>query len=255
MIIGVIQARTSSRRLPGKVLRKILGKPMIMHQIYRHQKSKFLDKIIVATSTDKQDDTLVNLLTRENVLVFRGSLNDVLKRFYETAKSLNPCQEDYIVRLTGDCPLHDPSVLDEVIKKCIEGNFDYYSNGVEPHYPDGLDVEIFKFGILDLINKAAVLSSEREHVTSYIYTHLVDKIKYSAHKTDFDLSHHRWTVDTPEDLFFVRKIYESIYPNNNDFNMYDVLALLEREPALNNINSGASRNEGYKMSLEKEQRQ
>ena len=252
MIIGIIQARTSSSRLPGKVLKDILGRPMILHQIFRHQKSKFLDEIIIATSKNEDDDLLADILKKQRILVSRGSLDDVLDRFYEAAKRFEPAKEDYIVRLTGDCPLHDPDVLDEVIQTCVEGSFDYYSNGLEPHYPDGLDVEMFRFGILEQIHQIANLPSEREHVTSYIHTRLRNKIKFGAHKPDFDLSHHRWTVDTPKDFYFVRKVYESIYPKNHDFGMYDVLALLEREPDLIDINASSSRNEGYIASLNKD---
>jgi len=165
MILAILQARVSSTRLPGKVLKPILGMPMLLRQIERVKQAKLIEQLLVATSDDKSDDPIEQLCRENDIACFRGSLDDVLDRFYQAAK---PYQPDHIVRLTGDCPLIDPQLIDEVVVFCLSGDYDYVSNAFEPTYPDGLDVEVFRFPCLQQAWEEAELPSEREHVTLFI---------------------------------------------------------------------------------------
>jgi len=241
MILAILQARTSSNRLPGKVLMPILGVPMILRQIERILDSEKIDKLVVATSTDKSDDELVDILTKANILVYRGSLDDVLDRFYKVACEYNA---DNIVRLTGDCPLADPDVIDNVIDIHLSKKADYTSNALNPTYPDGLDIEIFNFNALKISWNEGELPSEREHVTSYIYNNS-DNFVICNVTNNKDLSGLRWTVDEKEDFEFVEKIYSELYFENKKFRFNDILALLHDVPELVKINSKFVRNEGY----------
>jgi spore coat polysaccharide biosynthesis protein SpsF len=240
VIAAILQARVSSKRLPGKVLKPILGVPMLSRQIERIQRAKLIDKFIVATSNDPTDDSLADLCSKTNIACFRGSLNDVLDRFYRAATLLNP---GHVVRLTGDCPLADSQLIDEMILFHLEGGYDYSSNTVETTYPDGLDVEIFRFSCLELAWKEATLPSQREHVTPFINKQ-PDRFKIGSLKNSIDLSHLRWTVDEPLDFKFVTRIYEALYSQNASFTTADILALLDDNPELKTLNMHYEYNEG-----------
>jgi spore coat polysaccharide biosynthesis protein SpsF len=246
MILAILQARTSSTRLPGKVLKPILGHPMLSLQVERIQRSKKVDKLIIATSNDRSDNDIENLCINIQIPCFRGSLDDVLDRFYQTAIQYKP---EHVVRLTGDCPLIDPQIIDEVIDFCIKRDFDYVSNCVEPTFPDGLDVEIFSFTVLEKAWHEALLPSYREHVTPFIRQH-PEMFKVGHYKNKVDLSHLRWTVDEPEDFEFVSQIYKELYPQNPTFITEDILELISRKPSLLGINSHVERNMGAKKSVE-----
>ncbi|MDH5716653.1 MAG: glycosyltransferase family protein [Spirochaetia bacterium] len=249
MILAILQARVSSTRLPGKVLKEIIGKSMIQLEIERILKSKRIDKLILATSIDKSDDPLKKLCDKINIECFRGSLNDVLDRFYQAAKKYST---EHIVRLTGDCPLIDPEIIDEVIDFYINGNYDYAANALEPTYPDGLDVEIFKFSVLKNAWKSAKLSSEREHVTSY-FNRQPKKFKIGHFKNKQDLSFLRWTVDEPKDFELVTAVYEDLYGINSNFNTSDILQFLEKNSKWKNYNIEYKRNEGYQKSIKEDE--
>jgi len=244
-VVAILQARTSSSRLPNKVLLPILGKPMIEHQIDRMSFCKNIDQLVVATSNDKSDDTIENLCNKLGISCFRGDLHDVLDRFYQAAKLLKP---DHIVRLTGDCPLIDPKVIDAVITKHLDDRADYTSNCCPPTYPDGLDVEVLRFSVLKESWEKAVLPSNREHVTLYV-REKDNNYQLSNYIGDVDLSEMRWTVDEPKDLEFVTKVYEELYHINNNFNTADILELLEDNDDISFINSAIQRNEGLLKSL------
>jgi spore coat polysaccharide biosynthesis protein SpsF len=248
MILAILQARLSSTRLPKKVLKPLLGEPMILRQIERLQRSKQIDKLVVATSNELSDDPIESLCRKNNIQCFRGSLDNVLDRYYQAAIIDNP---DYIVRLTADCPLADPNVIDNVISFYMAGNYDYASNTLSPTFPDGLDIEVFKFSCLEQAWKEARLSSEHEHATPYIYNNPL-KFKLGNYVNTTDLSHLRWTVDEPEDFEFVTKVYESLYPINSEFSMDDILDLLSKQPDLMKINNMFARNEGYQKSLDED---
>jgi len=248
MILAIIQARMSSTRLPGKVLRPILGRPMLLHQIERVRRSKLIDSICVATSDDPSDDQLVSTLAKDGVAYFRGALNDVLDRFYRAAIGKAP---EHVVRLTGDCPLADPAVIDDLIRLHLSGGFDYSSNCLKYTFPDGLDAEIMAFAALEHAWKNARLPSEREHVTPYIF-----KRPELFHLGSLELSHDystlRVTVDEAADFKLVTKVFEALYPANPAFGMQDIVVYLDQNPDVKKLNASIKPNEGYLKSLEKD---
>jgi spore coat polysaccharide biosynthesis protein SpsF len=247
-VVAVLQARSTSTRLPGKVLKPILGEPMLARQIERIQRSREIDRLIVATSEEASDDSLAQLCSRLDVPCFRGSLNDVLDRFFRAVEPLAPA---YVVRLTGDCPLADPDVIDAAILMCKAGHYDYVTNALHATYPDGLDVEVFTYASLAEAHREASLLSQREHVTPFI-NRQPERFKIGELMNAEDLSALRWTVDESEDFALVARIYEELYPLNPAFRMNDVLALLERHPGWKTVNTAHKRNEGYEKSLEKD---
>lgn len=235
-----------SSRLPGKVMTDICGMQMLARVIQRVEKARLIDLIMVATSTASPDDEIKLLCDEMGIPCFRGSLHDVLDRYYRAAVQ---CNADAIVRITADCPLIDPLVMDKVIEVFSTGNFDYVSNTIKCTYPDGLDTEVFHISALERAWREARLQSEREHVTPYIYNHpeLFRLLNVSCAK---DLSELRWTVDEPPDLEFVRSIYSLM--GESIFNLEDVLRLLNQFPKLSQMNREIKRNEGYLKSLQQD---
>lgn len=249
MILGILQARTSSSRLPGKVLLPIVGRPMLALQIERMLRARRVDRWVLATSTNAEDDALEGIARSAGVDCFRGSLDDVLDRFYRAAERYAP---EHVVRTTGDCPLFDPEVLDVGIAAYLSSGVDYLSNCVEATYPDGLDYEVFRFSALEEAWKEARLPSQREHVTPFI-NRQPDRFSVKHFRNPAgDFSSLRWTVDQPEDLPLVRSVYEALYASNPQFGLNDVLRYLESRPTLSEANSGVKRNEGYQLSLDRE---
>jgi len=232
MILGVLQARASSTRLPGKVLKPILGKGLLARQIERLQRSETIDRLVLATSTNRADDAVTAIAV--GTKIYRGSLEDVLDRVFRAAAQFKP---SHVVRLTGDCPLADWRVMDRVVRFAVDGGFDYASNTLKPTWPDGLDVEVVRFEALETAWNEASDPAEREHVTPFLYRR-PDRFKLGNLENDTDLSHHRWTLDTPADFEFVRQVYDALYPLDPDFDTDDVLALLREKPELSSINSG-----------------
>ena len=250
MIVAVIQARMGSRRLPGKVLLDLKGKPDLWHVVTRVSRAKKIDKIVVATTTLPEDCQIEELCQRENIDVFRGSVDDVLDRFYQAVSNLQKQGNkiEFVVRITADCPLIDPEIIDAVIDRIKEGNYDYVSNVIPPTYPDGLDVEVFTVNALKDAYEHAQLTSDREHVTPFIINS--GSLKKSNISHSVDLSSLRWTLDEPEDYEFIRQIFNYLYDQNPRFTMSDVLHLLTTHPELQRINKKFLRNEGYQRSLE-----
>jgi spore coat polysaccharide biosynthesis protein SpsF (cytidylyltransferase family) len=251
MILAILQARISSTRLPGKVLKPILGKPMLQHQIERTLRSKRIDKLILATSTDPSDNDLEMLCQKMNLPCYRGDLDDVLDRYYQAALLYDP---QHVVRLTGDCPLIDPFMMDQVIEFYLAGGYDYATNTLEPTFPDGLDVEIFSFPALKEAWTTANLPSEREHVTQFICNH-PHMFKIGDLRGERDLSHHRWTVDEPQDFEFVTRIYEALHSKKPGFGMADILEFLSRNPEISEINQDIKRNEGLEKSIQEDKKE
>lgn len=243
-VLAVLQARASSRRLPAKVLQPILGRPMLLRQLERLRRCSRIDNLVVATSENASDEPIENLCAAEGVACFRGSLDDVLDRFYRVAAPLNPA---YVVRLTGDCPLTDPELVDQVVDFCRQGGFDFASNAIEPTFPDGLDAAVFRFSLLEEAWREARLPSEREHVTPFMRQR-PERYKIGSFTGSPDRSQLRWTVDEPADLDFVRAVYEHLYPGNPEFSSADIYRLLEELPELQRLNSGIGRNEGLVRS-------
>lgn len=245
MILAILQARMSSSRLPGKVLKNILGEPMLLRQIERIKRCKNIDRLIVATSDQESDDKIEKVVKDQGIECYRGSLNDVLDRFYKAAQKYNP---EHIVRLTADCPLTDWEVIDKVIDVHLNEKNDYTSSALNPTFPDGLDAEIIKYDVLKYVWENARKFSERDNVTIYVYTR-PEKFKLGSVESDINLSNLRWTVDEPEDFKLVETIYNRLYYVNNAFLTRDILNLLSEEPKLMKINSKFERNEGLKKSL------
>jgi spore coat polysaccharide biosynthesis protein SpsF (cytidylyltransferase family) len=245
MILAILQARTSSSRLAEKVLKSVLGRPMLSMQIERILHSKRINRFVVATSTEASDEKIERLCNEMNIECFRGSLDDVLDRFYRAALQ---CKAEHIIRLTGDCPVTDPIIIDDVISFYLNGQYDYVSNALEPTFPDGLDVEVFSFSALEEAWKQAVLHSERENVTLFINTR-PGRFRIGSYKNNMDLSHLRWTVDEPEDFQLITEIFESLYPVKKIFVMNDILDLLKEKPWLKTINDMHIRNQGLRKSL------
>jgi spore coat polysaccharide biosynthesis protein SpsF len=235
----------SSSRLQGKVLMDVLGEPMLARQIERIRMSRNISEICVATSVDSADDPIVKLCSHLGVHVSRGSLHDVLDRYYQAALVFEPL---HVVRLTGDCPLIDPGVVDQAINLHTTADADYTSNTIHPTFPDGLDVEVFRYEALKRAWQEARLASEREHVTPYIKNspNLFRLAELRGHR---DLSALRWTVDYARDLQMVREVFACLYPQNPRFDLDDVLNLLARRPDIAGMNVGVERDEGYKKSI------
>ncbi len=245
MNLAIIQARMSSTRLPGKVIKSILGQPLLIRLVERVKRSNQLDNIVVATSREVTDDVIAELCEQHSIQCYRGSLEDVLDRFYQAASLFCPSN---IIRITGDCPLVDPELIDKIIQFHEDGGFDYTSNTIEPTFPDGLDVEVFKYYCLKQAWQESKLPSEREHVTPFFYNN-PQRFKLGNFKGQRDLSHLRWTVDNHEDFILVSRIYQELYPSNSNFTTKDILSFITKYPEVNNINSNFQRNEGYLVSL------
>jgi len=247
-IAAIIQARMSSTRLPNKVLADIEGKPMLWHIINRLKRAELVDEIIVATTTNRKDEPIIELAKETKAEWFRGSESDVLDRYYQAAKRH---KVDVIVRITADCPLVAPKVVDKIIKHFLNGKFDYVSNVNPSTYPDGLDVEVFSFKTLKKALEGAKKSSEREHVTLYVVNH-PEMFIIGNIENEKNLSYMRWCIDEQKDLKFVKEIYKRLYKNDEIFNMNDILSLLKKEPELMKINEGILRNEGLMKSLKED---
>jgi len=242
-VVAIVQARMSSTRLPGKVMKGIAGRPMLWHVVNRLKAAKLVDEIVVATTTGREDDLIEEWCKLNGTPVSRGSLDDVLDRYYRAASSF---EAKTIVRITSDCPLIEPVLVDRAIQKFNKGGFSHVS--VDSSYPDGLDAEVFSFEALEKAWTEAELTSEREHVTPYIWKnpHLFSLGKI---KSDIDLSAMRWTVDDEKDMRFVTEIFEGVGAGERVFHMDEVLRFLRRSPEVLKINSETARNEGYAKSL------
>jgi spore coat polysaccharide biosynthesis protein SpsF len=206
MIIAVLQARMSSQRLPGKVLRPLCGVPMLLYQYRRVLDAQLLDAVIVATSMDKSDDPIREMCAQNRIVCFSGSLNDVLDRFYWLAQIFRP---HHIVRLTGDCPLIDPEIIDETVKVHLAGGYDYTHATMDCGWPDGYDTEVFTFQALCQTWKGAGLDGEREHVTPYLRTH-PELFRIGECRNDHDQSSIKISVDTEEDFQRVERLLNAV---------------------------------------------
>ncbi len=233
-VIAIIQARMGADRLPNKTLELIEYKPLLHHIIDRIKACKKVDEIVIATTTNPYDDQIEEFAKRYNIKVFRGSESDVLDRYYKSAKLFNA---PIIVRVTADDPFKDPIIIDEIISNLLESpELDYASNTIEPTYPEGIDIEVFRFKALEKSWKEATNQPEREHVTQYIMKN-PDKFKTKNIKNNEDLSKLRWTIDYKEDLDFAREIYKRLYKPGQIFLMNDILNLLKENPELMEINN------------------
>jgi spore coat polysaccharide biosynthesis protein SpsF len=225
----------NSTRLPGKVLKPLQGAPMLARQIERLSRSKLTDRIVVATTDRSEDDAIVNLLrTISGVYSYRGPEDDVLQRYIGAA---NEYEADVIVRVTADCPLIEPAVIDAAIESYLKhaSTITYVTNCIVRTYPRGLDVEVFPLLALETAHSEAKSSADREHVTPFIWRQPKRFPRYDLVDNE-DNSHLRWTVDTPEDFELIIKIYEALFPTQPAFNYRDALQLVRQHPNLSMIN-------------------
>lgn len=241
----LIQARCGSSRLPNKVMKKLSGKTDLEWVIERVKRSRYADEVMVITSIEKENLPLIGLCTNLGIRVFVGSENDVLDRYYQTAKLLQP---EYVVRITADCPCFDWRYLDMAIEQ-LEEDTDYIGQ-MEESFPDGLDIEIMKFSALKDSWELAGLASEREHVTQYIRKH---PEKYKLQNLECPIKgivDKRWTLDEEEDYRLIDEIYRYfIAQGKEDFVTEDILEFLREHPEIENINKQFTRNEGLKKSI------
>ena len=231
VVLVVLQARMSSSRLPGKVLKLINGKPMIYWQINRISQSKLVDKIVVATSDQASDDILVDYLDSIKQEYMRGSLNHVIDRFVAVEEMYNP---SVIIRLTADCPLVMPEIIDKCIESFNNEHVDYVSNILSLTFPDGLDVEVLKAGVLAKLKRLKLSDAEKEHVT----LGLLNRQNIFTTRNIFsptNLSHFRWTVDTQTDLNFVIEVFKHFSSKEISFTLQDMLDFIGKNPQLNQI--------------------
>ena len=227
----VLQARMSSTRLPGKVMTQINGHPMIYWEISRISKAKLVNKIVVAISDQSSDDVLADYLDSIHQEYIRGSLDNVLSRYVKAEENYNPSA---IIRLTADCPLVMPELIDQYLEIFQKEDFEYLSNTLELSYPDGLDIEIIAPGVLKKLLEFSLSKEEKEHVTLGIYSRK-DKFRVYNVSNKFNISQFRWTVDTADDLIFVKSIYAHFESKEINFTFEDMLKFVKENPNLNRI--------------------
>jgi len=231
----------SSTRLPGKVLLEAVEKPLLIHMLDRISRCSVLDEVWVATSKEEDDNPIADIVDQAGYRVFRGSLNNVLSRFYDIGSQT---KADIIVRLTGDCPLHDPKIIDRVIDFYLNHRekFDYVSNVLPPSFPDGLDTELFTFQLLADAYQNATSTFDLEHVVPYIRRTSKENGRRGNFTGPADFSHLRWTLDEPEDYQLIKEVFEDLYLTNHDFGWLDVLAWITQDPRRLTLNSKHERN-------------
>jgi spore coat polysaccharide biosynthesis protein SpsF (cytidylyltransferase family) len=243
--VAIVQARMGSTRLPGKVMIHILGKPMLWYLIERLRRSKFINKIVIATSMDKEDDIIEKFSKKNKIDFYRGSKEDVLDRYYKAASKYNAC---IIIRITADCPLIDPEIVNELASYYFRHrDLDYIHTGQT--YPEGMGLEVFSFAALEKTWKQAKLKSEREHVTTFIWKNK-DIFKIKELEMQIDYSHIRITVDERADFEIVKAIFEHFYSASKSvFGMQEIINFLNKNKDVYDLNKHIVRREGYKKSL------
>ena len=234
-IVAIVQARMSSTRLPGKVLRKILGKPMLQYVIDRVSHASLIDETIIATTNNPLDNEIIEFCKDIGISCFRGSEDDVLSRYYQTSKKY---KANCVVRICSDSPLIDPFIIDKMIRVFMENNgkYDYVSNTLDQTYPLGMNVEVFSQSALECAFLNHTEKYEKEHVTPYIYTH-TKLFGIYKEQLENDYSHLRLTVDEEQDFILVKKIIEEMHPVNPVFSMFDIIDLYNSNPSLFLLNS------------------
>jgi spore coat polysaccharide biosynthesis protein SpsF len=237
--VVIIQVRMSSTRLPGKVLKKLNGITVLESLLNQLNYSKLLNDKIIATTSNSEDDVIVNFCKSKEIKCFRGSQDDVLDRYYNCAKKFSI---NTILRITSDCPLMDPQVVDNVIDFYLKNSYDYVNNFYKRTYPYGNDVEIFSLKVLEKVWEKATKPSEREHVTPYIYNN-PDEFSLGWIENKENLSEFHWTIDRKEDLIFVQNIFKKI--SKRPILMKDIIDVIKDDPSLLEINKNTNPNEGY----------
>jgi spore coat polysaccharide biosynthesis protein SpsF len=248
-VVAIIQARMESTRLPSKVLADIVGSTLLERVIGRTRAARGVDTVVVATTVERADDALAAFVNQRKLCgIFRGSMDDVLDRFYQCARLH---EADIVVRVTADDPLKDPGIIQLALETLrADPALDYCSNTLQPTYPEGLDIEVFRFGALERAWREARLPSEREHVTPYIWKQ-PELFSTRNFRFERDLSSWRWTVDKQADLDFMRAVFTR-FRDSPLIDFRSVIEWLELNPQVREINAGTIRNEGYYKSIERE---
>ena len=231
-IKAIIQARTGSTRLPNKIFKELSGRPVLWHVIERLKHSKLIDEIIIATTDLSDDDAVEKFCIENDIKFYRGSSDNVLSRYYNAAKKSGA---GTVIRITSDCPVIDPALIDDMISMYQQSGVDYLSNSIERTFPRGLDAEIFSFKALEKAFNNAGKQYELEHVTPYIYQH-PEAFSLKSYVNGTDYSFHRWTLDTDEDFNLITEIYKSLYKEGEIFYWEEVLKLFQLRPELIEIN-------------------
>lgn len=246
-IVAVTQARYGSTRLPAKVLKKVGDQTLLDIHLKRILRSKNISKLIVATTVEPQSSIIEEIAHLHGLDCYKGSVDNVLERFY---LAVSPEKPDYVVRVTSDCPLIDPDIIDSVINECVKNDYDYCSNTMFPTFPDGVDVEVFKYSALKRAYEEATLKSDKEHVTPYIWRNSTAKGGNLFRSYNFsnneDFSSYRITVDTREDFDVIKSLIEAL-GSDKDWKSY--VKYLDAHPEIKDQNSNHTRNEGYAKSL------
>lgn len=232
-VILIIQARMGATRLPGKVLKAVMGKPLLSYLVERLKRVKKVDQLVLATTTNPSDDVLMEFCVKEHLPFFRGSEENVLDRFLQTARIY---KGEVIVRITADCPLIDPAIVDEAIDFFLNHPYDYVSDVLTRTYPRGMDVEVFSISSFEKVAKEAQREDEKEHVTPYYLRH-PEQFKLGQVTSKENNSHLRLTVDTPEDFTLIKTLLEELYPKNRKFTLEDILKTLKAHPEWVQINA------------------
>ncbi len=232
-IIVTIEARMGSTRLPGKVLKEVCGKPLLQHMIERLRRSEKVDDVVVATTVNPKDNAIEALCHKIACSYYRGSENDITQRLIDTAKHF---EADLIVQTTGDCPLHDPFVIDEAVTAYLGSKVEYVSNRLVRTYPTGLDTQVYSPKVLQKVTERTQDATDREHGSYYIYTHPKEFTMKNFSSSQLKCPEKRWCLDYPEDFTLIQKVYEALYPTNPTFDTFDILRFLEKNPELEKIN-------------------
>jgi spore coat polysaccharide biosynthesis protein SpsF len=251
-VVAITQARLGSTRLPGKILKDVNGVSLLELHLRRILQSKGIDRVIVATTVAEEDMPIAEMARQMNLGCFRGSVEDVLDRFYQALQNEHA---DYVVRLTSDCPLIDPILIDKVIRFAVENQLDYASNVLDPSYPDGEDIEVFRYGALERAWREATLPSEREHVTPFIWKNSSFNggsfFKSGNFNEGYAYGHLRLTVDEPDDLDVIRNVTASL---GFECSWLEYVKYIEQHADVSSLNQTIGRNEGYEKSLNKEKK-
>jgi spore coat polysaccharide biosynthesis protein SpsF len=238
--VGIVQARMTSTRLPGKILKKVMDKPLLMYQLERLNKIGGLDELVVATTVNREDDPVAALCGDMAIPVYRGSELDVLSRYYEAATARGA---ETVARFTADCPVIDSNLSDKVIRHYLDNadKLDYCCNDIST-FPRGTDTEVFSYKALREAHSEGSARQDREHVTYFIHRR---PERYRIHRvaSGRDWGKYRLTVDTPEDFELIKEVIERLYPQNNDFSIEDIMALFESDPSLPRINEAIRQKE------------
>ena len=244
-VVGIIQARMGSSRLPGKVLLPLAGKPVLTHVIERLERCETIDELVVATSSEVKDDPIVSLCEAAGVSAYRGSEHDVLERYWEAATAH---KADWVVRITADCPAIDSGIVDEVVRRAVREHWDCF--GLGGSFPNGLDCTVYSYAALSHANDAATLNSDREHVGPFI----IRNYGAGSYEPFSALGHLRFTLDEPADYEVLKRIFESLGAAGNYFSGADIVAFLSNHAEITALNSHIIRNEGYLTSVAQDKR-